>query len=463
MPNGHNFSPSKRVFWAIIINFVVIPKQDIMKRKDFIKVSALGIGAFGAGALLTTAAKSDSLQKVETTLEAESWVQEPARKVPVVASADVVVVGGGPSGIAAAISAARSGASVILIEREYYLGGLWTGGLVLPVLDTRALNAEGQITTVVRGVWSEIVAKLLDMGMVSGYPQLPIVDPEACKYVLEQMIQEAGVRLIYNSHASQLIMSGDRIQTILVETKSGRVAIQGKNYVDCSGDGDLMNWAGEEFEIRKHNIGAMYRIGGAQGLNVGNQTPIPSVKNMWMLGETDQDGLDVFNQTRLEMVMRKRMWEETQKLKESTGRDDIFLLETPSLLGVRITRVLKGKDRVTFEGAVNRKEYADVIGYSGAQDPVTYKGVTYPPQERPIWQIPYGALLPQRCPNLLVAGRCISFDEGLNYDAREIGTCFVTGQAAGVASALAANLRSSVQEVEINKLQDALRAQNAYL
>lgn len=434
-----------------------------MKRKDFLKISALGIGAFGAGALVGKAAMSDSPQRVKTSLEAESWVEEPPREVPVVASADVVVVGGGPSGIAASISAARAGASVILVEREYYLGGLWTGGLVLPVLDTRALDADGEITTVVRGVWSEIVERLLEMGMVSGYPQLPIVDPEACKYVLEQMIQEAGVRLIYNSHAAQLIMSGDRIQTLFVETKSGRVAIQGKNYVDCSGDGDLMNWAGEEFEIRKHNIGAMYRVGGAQNLNAGNQTPIPSVKNMWMLGETDQDGLDVFNQTRLEMLMRKRMWEQTQELKRSSGCDELFLLETPSLLGVRISRVLKGRDRVTFEGAINRKVYADVIGYSGAQDQVMYKGVAYPPHERPIWQIPYGALLPQRCANLLVAGRCISFDEGLNYDAREIGTCFVTGQAAGVASALAANLRSSVQEVEIDKLQNTLRSQNVYL
>ena len=94
---------------------------------------------------------------------------------------------------------------------------------------------------------------------------------------------------------------------------------------------------------------------------------------------------------------------------------------------------------------------------------MVYNGVTYRPHERPIWQIPYSALLPQRCPNLLVAGRCISFDEGLNYDAREVGTCFVTGQAAGVASALAANLRSSVQEVNIGKLQESLRKQNVYL
>ena len=434
-----------------------------MKRKDFLKITALGVGAFGAGSLLTNAALSDSPQKVETPLEAEGWLQEPPRQIPIVASADVVVAGGGPAGIAAAIAAAREGASVILIEREYYLGGLWTGGLVLPVLDTRALNAEGEMTAVVRGVWSEIFDRAMAIGMVTNYPERPLIDPEACKYILEQMIQEAGVQLIYNSHASQLIMSGDSIQAVIVETKSGRVAIQGKTYVDCSGDGDLMNWAGEEFDIRKHDIGVMYRIGGAHGLNVGTPTPIAGVKNMWMRGESNEDGLNVFNQTRLELLMRKRMWEQTQELKASTGRDDIFLLETPSLLGVRLTRVLKGKGQVTFEGAINRKVYDDVIGYSGAQANVVYNGVTYRPHERPIWQIPYSALLPQRCPNLLVAGRCISFDEGLNYDAREVGTCFVTGQAAGVASALAANLRSSVQEVNIGKLQEALRKQNVYL
>ena len=271
-----------------------------MKRKDFLKITALGVGAFGAGSLLTNAALSDSPQKVETPLETEGWLQEPPRQIPIVATADVVVAGGGPAGIAAAIAAAREGASVVLIEREYYLGGLWTGGLVLPVLDTRALNAEGEMTAVVRGVWSEIFDRALNMGMVTNYPERPLIDPEACKYILEQMIQEAGVQLIYNSHASQLIMSGDSIQAVIVETKSGRVAIQGKVYVDCSGDGDLMNWAGEEFDIRKHDIGVMYRIGGAHGLNVGTPTPIAGVKNMWMRGESEEDGLNVFNQTRLE-------------------------------------------------------------------------------------------------------------------------------------------------------------------
>ena len=159
------------------------------------------------------------------------------------------------------------------------------------------------------------------------------------------------------------------------------------------------------------------------------------------------------------------MWEKAMKDRENPGCENLFLLDSPSQLGVRVTRVMNAVHNVSYIDSLSYKVYDDCIGLSGGDSSISYNYGTeqFDGINRPIWQIPYSALLPQKCPNLIVAGRCISFDEGLNYDAREVGTCFVTGQAAGVASALATNHRSAVQELNISLLQETLRKQNVYL
>ena len=161
--------------------------------------------------------------------------------------------------------------------------------------------------------------------------------------------------------------------------------------------------------------------------------------------------------------MRKDMWDKTQEAKALPGGENLFLLETPPLLGVRITRILDAQHVLTLEDSMNYVSYPDSIGMSGGSDTIWYKGQKVRAKERPVWQIPYRSLVPRRCPNLLVAGRCFGFDEGLAWDAREVGTCFVTGQAAGTAAALAVATRRAVGEVDIERLQDCLRVQNVML
>jgi hypothetical protein len=107
--------------------------------------------------------------------------------------------------------------------------------------------------------------------------------------------------------------------------------------------------------------------------------------------------------------------------------------------------------------------YKDSIGMSGGSALIMYQGRKIMAKERPYWQIPYSSITPKKCPNLLVGGRCFGYDDELSYDAREIGTCLVTGQAAGTASALALLNRTSVQDVDINKLRSSLVEQNAKL
>ncbi len=428
-----------------------------MDRRKFLKATALGLGAatvpqaLKAGNLsaeINGEAGSDALapktETVEAKVEALGYVKEPARKIPVIATADVVVVGGGPAGVSAAVSAAKAGANVILLEKNYFLGGLWTGGLVLPVIDTEGLSPDGVVTKTLYGFGGEVCDRLKSMDMIVRPHAHPIVDPEATKYVLDQCIVEAGVRLLYNIYATEVVMSGERIDSLICECKSGRVAIKAGVVVDCSGDGDIIEFAGESFELRKRHIGAMWRVG---GITTGckDATPIPGVYVRHTNGEYDQNGLDEFNISRLQQQFRQMMWEDTQKLREMPGNENAFLLETPPILGVRVTRVLNSLHNVRFEDYRGYKDYEDTIGMSGSG-----KG------KQPYWQIPYRSLLPQRCPNLVVAGRCFGFEEKVTYDAREIATCLVTGQAAGVAAALSHRLRTSLQTLDVAVLQKEL-------
>ena len=286
-------------------------------------------------------------------LEQNGWLKQPAREIPVVAEADVVVLGGGPAGVAAAVNAARTGAKVILLERYTFLGGLWTGGLVLPMLSTHGLSPDNEWTKVIWGFSNEIYMRLKKMKMVVN-AKAPCVDPEACKYVLEQYCEESGVQIIYHSWASDAVMSGDRIEAIFLETKSGRIAVRGKYFVDASGDGDLMAWAGEDYYELKYHVGAMYRIGGVPDeIKAGTKTPIPGVRNRHLHGYDDQDGLDVLNLSRLQLQLRKDMWRKTEELRSKEGCEGVFLLETPPQIGVRVTRVLNPVKPVTLEDSMN--------------------------------------------------------------------------------------------------------------
>jgi len=292
----------------------------------------------------------------------------------------------------------------------------------------------------------------------------PTVDPEAAKYVMEQMIQEAGVRMLYNATVAQVAMSGDRIDAAIIETKSGRIAVRAKVFVDASGDGDLIAYSGESFDTMRYHIGAMWRVGGLDpSFRKGTGTPIPGVRVMHLHGEDDKDGLDAFENTRIWLRARKQMWDRTQALREMKGAENAFLLETPPQIGVRVTRMLDAVKRLTLEETMTDAVHPDVIGMSGGSDIIRYNGRKITKKERPIWQIPYSSLVPKRVQNLIVAGRCFGFDRELAWDAREIGTCFVTGHAAGVAAAICVKKRTGVRDVETAELQAILRRQGAML
>lgn len=388
------------------------------------------------------------------------------------ANTDVLVIGGGPAGVAAAIAAAKTGSDVWLVERYNHLGGLWTGGLVLPLLSTHAIDKTKRMKQVIFGLGDEMVRRLKEMDMT--YNEInPSIDPEAGKYLLDKMIQESGVHLLYHTWAAQAITDGGTVKGVIIENKSGRQAILSKVVVDCTGDGDIFHFAGENYEEMKYHIGLVHRLGnidridpnkpGYRKMPIGSKTPLPSVNWVNMHGPDEQAGTDALNLSKLQQDFRLQIWENYQILKSTPGYEEVFLLDTASQIGVRMSRIVEGEYRLTLEDTMTFKAFDDVIGISGAWTTMLYKGKRYPMAERPLWQIPYRSLVPKKNDGLLVAGRCFCFEQSLAEDTRIIGTCLVTGQGAGAAAGLAVKERQRVRDIDVKKLQKVLLDQHVYL
>jgi ribulose 1,5-bisphosphate synthetase/thiazole synthase len=392
----------------------------------------------------------------------EGKVIQPARELPILDQTDVLVVGGGPAGIVAAIAAKRAGASVTLVERYGHFGGLWTGGLVLLVLG-HIVEGGRQVC---QGIGEEMMRRLdkMDGAIIDRKPgSNPTVDAEAVKYLMVEMIEEAGVRVFLHCWGVDAIVMGNAVRGAVFESKSGRQAILAKVVIDATGDGDVFAAAGAGFEHRSHNVGLVSRIGnldrvdGAKAANspkprhLGSRTPVAGV-NWVNLHGPEVDGLDVAVLTRMEMNHRKFIWQNIQKTRSTPGYEKVYLVETAPQLGVRITRVLDGLNAVRLADFRAQTKFPDVVGVGGAS------GGDHEP-----WQIPYGALVPTKVDNLLAAGRCICSEIAMADLVRLIPNCFVTGHAAGVAAAVAVEDKCLPREVDVAKVQKVLRQQDAYL
>ena len=445
-----------------------------MKRRDFLTrfMAATGALTLGMGCKRRADQSATETDRFTLTAGTGKTITEPARNIPVLAETDVLVVGGGPAGSAAAIAAARTGAETYLVERYNHLGGLWTGGLVLPLLSTHGVDREKRRRQVIFGIGGEMAQRLADMGMAI-HEINPVIDPEAGKYVLDDMIDDVGVKMLYHTMAVNAIMQNNTVRGVFIESKSGRMAILAKVVIDCTGDGDVFHWAGEDYDVMKYHIGLVHRLGNIDRIDTGNPdykplrlgepTPIPGVNWVNMGGEREQDGLDVENLSRLQLQYRRNIWESVEKIKRNPGHEQVFLLDTASQLGVRMSRIMEGEYKLTLEDSMTYKSFDDVIGVSGAWTTMLFNGRRVPEEERPMWQIPYRSLLPKKTDNLLVAGRCFCFERELTEDTRSVGSCLITGHAAGTAAAISVLDRENVRNINIKKLQDLLVDQDVWL
>lgn len=389
-------------------------------------------------------------------------VIQPQRELPILHQTDVLVVGGGSAGVVAAIAARRAGANVTLVERYGHFGGLWTGGLVVLILGHIVKGGK----QVCQGIGEEMMRRMdkLDGAIIDRRPGVnPTVDAEAAKYVMVEMIEEAGVDVFLHCWGVDAIVTGNTVRGVVFESKSGRQAILAKAVVDATGDGDLFAAAGAEFEHRSHNVGLVSRIGNLDRVDaerakeapkprrLGSATPAPGVNWVNLTGP-EVDGLDLATLTRMEMNHRKFIWKDVQRTRQTPGYEKVYLVETAPQIGVRVTRVLNGLNRVRLSDLKAATKFPDVVGVGGASNATHGE-----------WQIPYGALVPTTVDNVLASGRCISTDLGMADLVRLVPNCFVTGHAAGVAAAVAVQDNCRPREVDIAKVQKILRQQEAYL
>ena len=407
---------------------------------------------------------------------------EPSRDIPIVRDVDVLIVGGGPAGLAAAIAAGRNGARTLLIEQFGYLGGTATASLMANINAFRA-QKDPQSTQTVRGVAEEIILhlKALNGLGIAAYDQSPYptepgqlaysyaIDTEKFKYVTLKMAVEAGVEIFFHTYCCDTIVADNEVRGVIVENKSGRGAMLGRIVIDASGDADVAARAGAPFwQTRKDEAPRlcdclMYRIEFGQH-RPGHRFACDFGTNsvIWGPGVEPIDGTDAEQLSKAEISARLRIFEDfADKQKQFPELADAKIVETPPMLGIRQTRFVEGEYKLTADDAIAGRRFEDVIAVSSSPIIHYYGYRRFLGHEG--YDIPYRCLIPLKVENLLVAGRCISAEQQAFESHRAMATMLAVGQAAGTAAALCCKTATSPRRLDVKQLQTTLTAQGAEL
>ncbi len=392
--------------------------------------SAVLGAALGAGLQAQPKPADGARGPQPTLLEAE-------RRLPVSGSFDVVVVGGGIAGVAAAVAAARNGASTCLLEREQGLGGLATLGNVVVYLPL----CDGQGNQVIAGMGEE----LLKLSVGDGFNPLPACwlpngdveqrrkeryrvtfNPASYTLDLEEWVLQARVKLLYDTRFCDVLRDGNRIQAVVVENKSGRSAIVAGCVVDATGDADVCARAGERTVSLRTNVAAgwFYTHDRKQMHLVCNSEDFPRDPREMPKTARVFAGDDAEDVTAQILATRVLIRARLAKLRADAKGGPVFPAILPLVAGFRMTRRLEG--RIVLREEDNRRWFDDTVGMTGDWR-----------SAGPVYFLPLGCMAGTVNDNLITAGRCISAD-GPAWDVtRVIPTCAVTGEAAGTAAALA--------------------------
>ncbi|HUT34880.1 MAG TPA: FAD-dependent oxidoreductase [Planctomycetota bacterium] len=417
---------------------------------------------------------------------------ERERQTPVVAEVDVLVAGGGPAGIGAALSAARAGARTMLVERYGSLGGMWTTGLLNPLFDHA--NKGGIVRELVRALQARNAWR--DDPLHPGF--LTTFDPEAMKFLLDELAGQAGVELLLHTWVADTLLDGPNIQGVLVENKSGRAAILAKVVVDCTGDGDVAARAGAAFEKGRPEDGLMqpltlmFRLSNCHFLqkNSGHLyglmqqaakeqgTQVPPFCRPWIInlpGSGDAvvqlvhvyevDATDARQLSAACVAARREARQVAELFRHIPELRDARLVATAEQIGVRETRRVLGEYVVTLDDMVAGRRHPDGICLASFNvDIHPLRPADRDHARRPAikpYHIPYRSLVPRRLERLLVAGRCISGTHEAHASYRVTGDCVAMGEAAGLAAAWCATAGLTPRAIDGAKLRQALKTRGS--
>ena len=450
-------------------------------------------------------------------------IQEPARTTPVRAEYDVLVVGGGPSGLIAALAAAGDGLKVGLVEGRSFVGGNLTIGL--PVLGF--LSQKGQ--PIIKGLPQQFIERLRARGAASEHRPCPLhvsitlIEPEAVKSVALDMLLERGVDVMLYSQFAGVVREGERLRGIITESKAGREAILGRVIIDCTGDGDVAFRAGapcekgdehggmqpptlmfclagvdtEQLRFSLSNDPANYRADfipadyfgrNPQFIVVGLRELMQKAKQAGLTLATERtilitglragevwvnmtrvkgtDGTDPRSLTAGEIEARRQI-ENLQRylIGYVPGFEKAYFTKAAPFLGIRETRRIVGQYVLNRDDILSCRRFDDAIAVA------SYPIDLHRPNDNDCtlewcgdcYDIPYRCLLPQRAENLLVAGRCISTTHEAMAAIRVMSTCMAMGEAAGRAAGMAVREGIAPSAISVSRLREELQAHGAYL
>ena len=443
----------------------------------------------------------------------KEYIHEQAKEIEVFDDCDVLVVGAGPAGTAAAVSAARNGAGkVVLLERYGHLGGMATGGQVLFI--PHLSEGKQQMIAGIQQEWLDRLEKMpngligpdrkdigsTDPALIDKWRKYygfvcdgwiwygAYVDPEMLKIAMVNMVEDAGVTVYCHAWGSEALMEGNRVIGVTFQSKEGRKAILAGKVIDCTGDGDIFASAGCAYEKeysgddRSYNVSVVFRLGNVDSEEFRNWkydpnshyrdklaeykklfgyrispfvTPMKDI--MWVNNFVEgKDCCNVQDLTDTEMLIRRSLNEGIEWIRENVpGFKNAFLHDTAPQLGTRGSRRLNGTYRLTMDDIAQTIEHEDTIAIIPAHRRMKYKS--------PI-ELPYGVMLPaDDVEDLLAAGRCFSSAHDANDHANLIPHCVALGEAAGAAAALALQSNTTFRNVDVKKVRLMLKKEGVYL
>jgi len=438
-------------------------------------------------------------------------IEEPARTIPVLAETEVLVVGGGPGGLSAALAAAREGVETMLVERYGCFGGVITQAMV----GTIAWYRTTEKTVDAGGIGVEFEQRAREMDASLPIFLYQILDTEKFKYVADQMVQEAGIVPLLHCQTVDVIMEGNSVKGVITESKSGRQAILAKRVIDATGDADLAFRAGVPCrKDPKHTLEGVSVNFGCSGVDIqrfldytlakpssiadwgdlsgdkeerefstylvepfnkakeageipqdvrlesywGNFTDAGEITSLNAIHMPDIDATDVWDLTKAEIEGRKQvMWAVKALKKYTPGFEKSRLRTMGASLGTRESRKIIGAYNLSGQDVLNQARFEDSIGIF--PEFLDGNGIAIMPSTGRYFHVPYGIVLPQKVENLLVAGRCVAGDKVSHAATRQMMCCSVTGQGAGVAAAESLKAGVTCRSVNIAAVQSALQRQ----